>query len=252
MDYGYSSNHSGLRHFVLLEGEEAVLNLQSQEGLSFEQPSDQYWQKVNSLLITNLRIMCFIKEGSNSHSLIAPIKSVESIKITTKSKESGSLITGGLFVLTSLIVGGLVYSSQAPIIAAALVTLALFALGVINISRYLFPDNPANIVVNTTTLGMSIPLKTDQVIEGAFVLAGYIFQLKSGLLPKAIRNKSKDDESILDLNVQEMREGSQIINTNAFLEGEQEEISPPKEFGLENVVSETQPLGGEDRTETIQ
>jgi hypothetical protein len=48
-----------------------------------------------------------------------------------------------------------------------------------------------------------------------------------------------------------MRKGGQIINIDTFLEGEQEEIFPPKEFGLENVDSETQHSGSENTTETI-
>ena len=245
MNYDYSSNDSMLRHFALLEGEESILNLQSQEGLSFERSLDHYSQKVNSLLITNLRVLCFVKKDGKSQNLVAPIKNVEGVKITTEVKESGSLITGGLFVLTSLIVGGLVYSSQAPVVAAILVTLALFTLGIINLSRYFFPDNPSNIVINTTTLEMSIPLKSDRAIDGAFLLGDYIFQLKSGLLPEAIRNESEDNKSIFLPNIQETGRDSQLINADTFLEGEQQEIFPPKEFGSENIDPETQPPGSE-------
>ena len=178
MSEQHQSERRSIQGIDLLEGEEITLTLDGREGLDRE-PSP----RGDLLLLTNRRIMRLAKESSRERFGIAYLEDIDSIEITTPSKNSGSLVTGGLLVLAGILAGILVNAfGFHPLIALATAG-ALGGLGILSSSKYFIPDETATLLFRIGASEMALPLRSQRALHDAYFLVNHLFMLRAGQHP---------------------------------------------------------------------
>ena len=141
----FQSERRTVRGVALLEGEEPLLTLHSRNGLLPGPPPEED----DFLLLTNRRMMGRVSEGERERYVIASLEDVETVEITTHARDSSALAMGILLVVAGLLAGALVYSFGAHILIALVVAATIAGLGLLTLSKYLFPEEPATVAFRT-------------------------------------------------------------------------------------------------------
>ena len=86
MSEHFQSDRRTVRGIGLLEGEQPLLTLHSRNGLmpGSPPPEDDF------LLLTNRRVMGLVREGERERYTLASLEDVETVEITTHSRDSGA------------------------------------------------------------------------------------------------------------------------------------------------------------------
>ena len=172
------SDRRAVRGIVLLEGEQPLLTLHPRNGLTPGPPHED-----DFLLLTDRRVMGLVREGGRERYTLASLEDVETVEITTHSRDSGDLAIGGLLVVAGLVAGSLVYSFGAHILIALVVAATLVGLGLLSLSKYFVPDESAAVAFRTAASDVRLPLHSERAVQDASALASYFFQLKAGQRP---------------------------------------------------------------------
>ena len=175
----FQSERRTVRGVALLEGEEPLLTLHSRNGLLPGPPPEED----DFLLLTNRRMMGRVSEGGRERYVIASLEDVETVEITTHARDSTALAMGILLVVAGLLAGALVYSFGAHILIALVVAATIAGLGLLTLSKYLFPEEPATVAFRTAASDVKLPLHSERAVYDALALASYFFQLKAGQHP---------------------------------------------------------------------
>ena len=168
-----------VKGIALLEGEEPLLTLHSRNGLLSGPPPEED----DFLLLTNRRVMGRVREGERERYAIASLEDVEAVEITTHTRDSGALAMGGLLTLVGLVAGALVYSFGAHILISLVVAATIAGLGLLSLSKYLFPEEPSTVAFRTAASDVRLPLHSERAVQDASALASHFFQLKAGQQP---------------------------------------------------------------------
>ena len=178
MSEQHQSERRSIQGIDLLEGEEIALTLDGREGLGRE-PSPHG----DFLLLTNRRMVRLTKESARERFGIAYLEDIDSVEITTPSRSSGVLVTGGLLVLAGILAGILVNAFGFHLLIALATAGALGGLGILNFSKYFIPDETASLLFRIGASEMALPLRTRRALHDAYFLINHLFMLRAGQHP---------------------------------------------------------------------
>ena len=179
MNERFPSERRTVRGVALLEGEEPLLTLHPRDGLLPGPPPEED----DFLLLTDRRVMGRFREGERERYAIALLEDVETVEITTHARDSGALAMGGLLVVAGLVAGALVYSFGAHVLIAMVVAATIAGMGLLSLSKYLFPEEPAAVAFRTAASDVRLSLHSERAVQDASALASHLFQLKAGQRP---------------------------------------------------------------------
>ena len=178
MSEQHQSERRSIQGIDLLEGEEITLTLDGREGLERE-PSPHG----DLLLLTNRRIVRLAKESTRERFGVAYLEDIDSVEITTPSRSSGSLVTGGLLVLAGILAGILVNAFGFHLLIALATAGALGGLGILSSSKYFIPDETATLLFHIGASEMALPLRSRRALDDAYFLVNHLFMLRAGQHP---------------------------------------------------------------------
>ena len=190
MNERFPSERRTVRGIALLEGEEPLLTLHSRDGLLPGPPPEED----DFLLLTDRRVMGRFREGERERYTIASLEDVKTVEITTHTRDSGALAMGGLLTLVGLVAGALVYSFGAHVLIALVVAATIAGLGLLSLSKYLFPEEPATVAFRTAASDVRLPLHSERAVQDASALASHLFQLKAGQRPTGLGEVAPDPQ----------------------------------------------------------
>lgn len=179
MSRGIPSKPRMVRDIVLLASEEPLFVLHPKIGLLSGLPPEEG----DFLLLTDRRVMARSSEKGRESYAIALLEAVEATEIISHARNSIALVTGALLALAGMASGVLAYSLGAHTLIALVLAVVIAGLGLLNLSRYLFPDEAAAVVFRTAASEVKFPLYTKRSTQDALSLVGHIFQLKVGEHP---------------------------------------------------------------------
>ena len=182
MNERFPSDRRTVRGVALLEGEEPLLTLRPQDGLLPGPPPEED----DFLLLTDRRVMGRGRESERERYAIALLEDVKTVEIATHTRDSGALAMGGLLVVAGLVAGALVYSFGAHVLIALVVAATVAGLGLLSLSKYLFPEEPATVSFRTAASDVRLPLHSERAVQDAIALASYFFKLKAGERPAGL------------------------------------------------------------------
>ena len=217
------------------------MTLNGQDGLGRE-PSPHG----DFLLLTNRRVMRLAQENASERFGIAYLEDIASVEITTPSRSSGTLVTGGLLVLAGILAGILVDAFGFHLLIALAAVGALMGLGILNASKYFIPDDTATVVFRTGASEMALPLRSHRALSDAYFLVNHLFELRAGQHPRTPPEEAKVPEIQHQLWPQwETAQGEAALTVQP-----DPGPNPSPEMGYENPVeadvAEVKEGGGDD------
>lgn len=178
MSEQHQSERRSIQGIDLLKGEELALQLDGREGLVREPIP-----RGDLLLMTNLRMVRLAKERTRESLGIAYLEDIDNVEITTPSKNSGLLVTGGLLILAGVLAGILVNAFGFHLLIALATAGALGGLGIISSSKYFIPEEPATLLFRIGASEIALPLRSQCALRDAYFLVNHLFMLRAGHHP---------------------------------------------------------------------
>ena len=230
-----------IKGISLLEGEEISLTLNGRDGLGRE-PSPHG----DFLLLTNRRVMRLAQENARERFGIAYLEDIDSVEISTPSRSSGALVTGGLLVLAGILAGILVDAFGFHLLIALTAAGVLVGLGILNSSKYLIPDETATVVFRTGASEMALPLRSRRAISDAYFLVNHLFELRAGQHP----HTPPEEVNVPEIQHQPWPQWETAQGETALTVQPDPGPDPSPEMGYENPVeadvAEVKEGGGDD------
>ena len=189
-----STGDRSVRGLPLMAGEQVQERFASNHGLVSGAP-----KKGPLLLITNLRVISFLRGEDVKETYLAPIDELKTVFVKGKSRGVRNLIQGILFVLAGIlayfIIGYIRESTWSEISIASVVGLIVVVFGASYLTRHLLWEPEGEIVfqggtwekpsannrgpVESYQWQMSFPYRSDKANDEVYTLVNRFFEIRS-------------------------------------------------------------------------
>ncbi len=169
-----------IRGIQPLEGEGPWLILHERHGLLDQAPPEE-----DCLLLSNLRLIGLSQGEGRRRSTLLSLQDVDVVEITDISRSLKPLVTGGLMVLSAVVLAWLAAAFDVAGFLPWLIGGTLVLLGAITASTYFVAEETAMITFRNRTTEVSLPLLTPLVMRDAHTMVHRFFQAKAGQAPTA-------------------------------------------------------------------
>lgn len=165
-----------VRGMPMMEGEKIVDQFSSDDGIVVNTPD-----KGDLLVLTNLRVIAFVKDSEHKETSLAPLDELNGLSVKSNNRGAKEMLQGPILILLGIVAYFVVGYSLEHVAVAAVMGASIALVGVLLGARFIFWEEEGTILFQGGRLELGFPYRTDRASEDAYKVVNRFFDLKLSL-----------------------------------------------------------------------